>query len=803
MEINYIGESLAFGKFGDAFVSISFVSAILFTVAYLLSFKNSDRWKNFGRVAFAIHALSVFAIIGLLLYLIKNHFFEYYYVWFHSSMEMPARYIFSCFWEGQEGSFLLWSFWHVILSGFILLKGGKWEAPVLSVMGMTQVFLSSMILGIYVFGEKIGSNPFILLREHPDMLDLPFTKSANYLEGLDGRGLNPLLQNYWMMIHPPVLFLGFASTAIPFAYAVGGLMTSKPAEWVRPALPYAFFGVMILSTGILMGAAWAYEALSFGGFWAWDPVENASLVPLLTFIGAAHLLLIFKRTKRSLLSAILLTVVTFILILYSTFLTRSGILGDTSVHAFTDLGMSGHLLLYMLFFTALPIVFLIINWKKIPRDESDDKTSSREFWMFIGVLTLLISAIQITFATSIPVWNKLFSLDMAPPADAVDYYNSWQIPIAVVICILMGITQYLKYRKTTTNYINKNLWPGIIASLVLTAVSYYFLQLERVQYVFLLFASIYAVIGNIDYLFRILKGKVGFSGASVAHVGVALILLGSLISNSQQKIISNNQLRFDLGDELPNNENIMLIKGDTLPMGNYFVSYQGKEKKGVNIFYNISYSSLDRTTGKMKHEFTLKPVVQTNKMMGNVSEPDTRHFFDKDIYTHVTYAEIEPLGKDLSDDEYLPAKERNVEVGDTIITSNSIVVVDGIVNDINRDSLELKADDFVVGLDLQVMDINKDTYIATPLYLIRNRTAYSIPAEIEELGVRFIFEKVLPDEKKFVVSVAEKKSNKREFIVMKAIVFPYINILWTGCILMIIGSWIAIRKRIAENRRDQ
>src|SRR5207253_3850190 len=116
-----------------------------------------------------------------------------------------------------------------------------------------------------------------------------------------------------MTIHPPTLFLGFALTVVPFAYAIAGLWKKKYNEWIKPALPWAFLGVMILGTGVLMGGAWAYEALSFGGFWAWDPVENASLVPWLTFVGAAHLMLIFKNRQHSIVSTYIFTIVTFLL----------------------------------------------------------------------------------------------------------------------------------------------------------------------------------------------------------------------------------------------------------------------------------------------------------------------------------------------------------------------------------------------------------------------------------------------------------------------------------------------------------
>ena len=145
-------------------------------------------------------------------------------------------------------------------------------------------------------------------------------------------------------------------------------------------MPWTFFGVMVLGTGILMGAAWAYESLSFGGFWAWDPVENASLVPWISLIAAAHVMIIYNHKGHSLLSVFFLTILSFVLVLYSTFLTRSGILGETSVHAFTDLGMSGQLVIYMAFYVVLSVVLLVRERKKIISPREDDSIASREFW---------------------------------------------------------------------------------------------------------------------------------------------------------------------------------------------------------------------------------------------------------------------------------------------------------------------------------------------------------------------------------------------------------------------------------------
>ena len=199
---------------------------------------------------------------------------------------------------------------------------------------------------------------------------------------------------------------------------------------------------MVLGVGILMGGAWAYEALSFGGFWAWDPVENASLVPWLTLVGGAHLMMIQRNKGTALVGVYVLIFLTFILILYSTFLTRSGILGNASVHAFTDLGMSGQLLVYLLAYVVMAFALLAYHYKHIPKAAKEEETWSREFWMFIGALVLLISAFQISFTTSIPVINKVFGTNMAPPIDPIEHYNSWQIPFAILTLFFMGFTQF-------------------------------------------------------------------------------------------------------------------------------------------------------------------------------------------------------------------------------------------------------------------------------------------------------------------------------------------------------------------------
>ena len=411
--MEYYGENLLPGKLGHFFIVLSLVASALAVFAYYkstVSKNETDKlyWKKLARFSFIADVVSVFAIFGILFFIIYNHLFEYKYAWQHSSLSLEFKYLLSCFWEGQEGSFLLWSAWHGILGLVLIFKAKEWEAPVMAVISFAQFCLATMIAGIYVFGYKIGSNPFVLLRNE---MDAPIFSRPDYLSYItDGNDLNPLLQNYWMQIHPPVLFLGFASVIVPFAYAIAGLWTKKYGEWTKPALPWALFSAAALGTGIMMGAMWAYESLTFGGYWAWDPVENASLVPWLILIAGIHTLLIFKNTGHSLRATYLFLILSFLFILYSTFLTRSGVLGDSSVHAFTDLGMNTQLLLFLLIFVVPSLLLFAIKYKNIPHVVKEEHTSSREFWMFIGSLVFFLSGITIIVMTSVPVFNKIASL---------------------------------------------------------------------------------------------------------------------------------------------------------------------------------------------------------------------------------------------------------------------------------------------------------------------------------------------------------------------------------------------------------
>jgi len=452
--IQYIGEHLLPGKIGHFFAILSMAAALFATISYLFSSLsrlpyNQFTWKRMARIGFGIHGFSVLGIIVVLFMMIWNHYFEYHYVYSHSSSDLPVYYMISCFWEGQEGSFLLWTFWHVVLGTITILTAKKWESTVMTFICFTQIFLAAMLIGIYFLGYKIGSSPFILLRDF--MPANPAFLNPEYLAGVEGSGLNPLLQNYWMVIHPPILFLGFASTIMPFAYVLSALWKNDfDKSWIFPTLRWSLFSACILGVGILMGGAWAYESLSFGGYWAWDPVENASLVPWIISICGFHTLLIYKHTNHALRSTCIFMILTFILILYSTFLTRSGILGDTSVHAFTDLGMSGQLLVFLLSFVFLAFALLAVRWKTIPHPKKEESTYSREFWMFIGTLLMFLLALFVSYDTSLPVINKIFGTDTAI-VEPITHYNRYSIWFGIVVLSLTSVGQYLRYKTAKTN----------------------------------------------------------------------------------------------------------------------------------------------------------------------------------------------------------------------------------------------------------------------------------------------------------------------------------------------------------------
>jgi cytochrome c-type biogenesis protein CcmF len=659
-----------------------------------------------------------------------------------------------------------------------------------------------MVLGVYLFGHKIGSSPFSLLRNE---MDWPILSRPDYLTLIkDGTGLNTLLQNYWMVIHPPILFLGFASTIIPFGYAMAGFMR-KSHDWLKSAIPWASFSAAILGLGIMMGAAWAYESLSFGGYWAWDPVENASLVPWLTLVAGLHTNMIAKSTGYSLRPTYFFYIVSFLLILYSTFLTRSGILGDTSVHAFTDLGMNTQLLVFLLIFVIPAFTIFAIRYKSIPSIVKEEATSSREFWMFIGSLVLFLAGMVIIAKTSTPVANKLFGTNIAPPEDPEFAHNQIQIFVAIVLGLLTAATQFLKYKYTDTKKFIKNIaWPVLAAAVISLLIAFFGdVNYTKKGPVFLfaihlaIFTAVYAITGNLSYIWLVLRGKLKAAGASVAHVGFGMILVGILISSAKKTVLSWNTTGISPlaqaapGDKNPAGnpaENLTLFKGVETDMGKFMVNYK---RDTFNVddrkkYYEITFKAKDGS-----ESFNLYPdVIKNNKgMEGFAANPASKHYWYKDIFVYITSFQQ----NDASDTTRFVNKD--IKVGDTIYYSSGLMVLKSVsINPASKKDLLLPGETALF-LDVDVTARDGRKYAAMPGIAIDKSSIRQISDTVVAQSLVLQFNKVIDQDKGILQMGVKESGSITDLITLKVYEFPMINILWLGVIVMVVGFVMSIIQR--------
>ena len=831
------------GYVGQFFTVLMFVSALMAAYAFFRATQlgdlsgRSNPLRRFGRTLFVVHAAAVLGVVGTLFYIIHQHLYEYHYAWSHSSNHLPVHYMISCFWEGQEGSFLLWIFWQAVLGLVLMSVGGRtWETPVMAVFALVQAFLASMILGVLIPGLdlKLGSSPFILLRE---AMDAPIFRLNPDFVPEDGTGLNPLLQNYWMVIHPPTLFLGFALTLVPFAYVVAGLWRRDYRGWVQPALPWALTGAGVLGVGILMGAYWAYETLNFGGYWNWDPVENAVYVPWLVLVAAVHTLIIYRKKGGALATSMVLVIATFVLILYSTFLTRSGILGDASVHSFTDLGLSGQLLVYLLVFSVGAAVLLAVRWRQIPKSDHEVTVYAPEFWIFTAATLLGLAAFQVLVPTSLPVYNAVVeafggSSNLAPPADQIAFYTQWQLWFGVAIAIASGLGQYFWWRRLdAANWFRRLSTPLIVALLAASALVV-ITRVDNLVYIVLLTAGVFSIVANGSVLLRTLRTHSHLAGGGLAHVGVGIMLLGLLYSSGYSRVISQNLTGLIYSKEFTeemNRDNVLLWRGKTQRMANYMVTYAGPrlevdEFPGYvdpqrirqledphravarqdlawegttyfrtgdtlalhpeNTYYEIAFRD---TAGAA---FTMYPRAQVNPNMGLIASPDIKKFFSHDIYLHVSSIMAEDAERDWTEPE-----EFSVAVGDTFLINDyvaELVSVDR-VKQVEGIALD-ERQDAAVQATVRVLT-NDGAYLLHPTFVIKDGRVGRVPETSGALGARLTLLTIDPATGQFTFAL---ETSQQDWVIIKAMEKPLINLLWMGSLLVCLGFAVATVRRVRE-----
>ncbi|MBX2961023.1 MAG: cytochrome c biogenesis protein CcsA [Cyclobacteriaceae bacterium] len=829
------------GNLGHFFVITSFITALVsffsyFKASVVQEIDKKEGWLLNGRIGFYVHAAAVLGIVVTLFIIIKNHYFEYHYAYSHSDKKLPTHYLISTFWNGQEGSFLLWMSWHAVLGIVIIITNKFWEGPVMTVFTAVQAFLGSMILGVVIPGleMKFGSSPFILLRDA--MPDPIFTVQPDFIPR-DGAGLNPLLQNYWMVIHPPTLFLGFAATLVPFSFCIAGLWLKRYREWVRPALPWSLFAGAVLGLGILMGGYWAYETLNFGGYWNWDPVENAVYVPWLILVASIHTMITYKNSETALKASIILVIAVFILILYSTFLTRSGVLGDASVHSFTDLGLSGQLLLYMLFFMVAAIALAIVRWKEIPSSEKEISTYSREFWIFIGATVLCLMGFQVLVPTSFPAWNQLIESfggvsNLALPGDQVEYFSKFQLWFAIAVGLLSAVGQFFWWKKIDRKELANQLFVPFVMATVGTVIIVNIARVYHVGYVLLLLAGLFTVFSNGKILLSVLKSNPALSGGAIAHIGVGLMLVGILFSSGYSKVVSLNNtgmlISRQLSDEF-NRENLLLFVHEPREMAGYEIEYIGERleprhksgyikksdieytddpytviaKKDItfrdkllykagerfeisteNTFYEIEF----RKNGKVV--FVQYPRLQVNPRFGNMASPDINRKATLDLYTYVSAPMMEEAKDDWSEPEELTLRRTaQFFANDYVATIENISRIYELAGQqIDSSFVAIKTEVLVRG--------EKQDYVAEPVLIIGTQSRGGIiPGVIPELGLKISLMNVHPETDELTLNIFTRQ---KDWVVIKALEKPFVNVLWIGTVVLMTGFGLAMYRRFRE-----
>ncbi|HEX9916204.1 MAG TPA: cytochrome c biogenesis protein CcsA, partial [candidate division Zixibacteria bacterium] len=458
-----------------------------------------------------------------LFYLFLAHRFEFSYVYNYSSSDSPIFYLVSSFWAGQEGTFLLWLFFGAILGLFLIKKQGVYKNHLLFFYLLIQIFLLAVLL---------KKSPFEELPLFP----------------LEGAGLNPLLQDFWMVIHPPIVFVGYAGFAIPFAYALSALVQNRYKDWVSFALPWVSFSCLFLGAGIFIGGYWAYKVMGWGGYWGWDPVENASLVPWLVSVVLLHTMLLEKYKGGAERTNLILALFSFLLVMYGTFLTRSGVLAEFSLHSFTDLGINVFLIVFMFFFSFISLILVILRWRDLKNSIGEKPLLSKQSFVIMGSALILIWAVLILLGTSSPFITKMFG---QASQVGTSYYVKITLPLGLIIALLSSLVIFLNWKKTEFLQIFKNMFPLLVLSLILTLLSIAYLGCLKTSYTLLIFFAFLVFTGNLFYLIKRIRSKTIAWTSLLGHLGMGLMLIG-IVTSSGYSIadrinLSPNQTKSALG----------------------------------------------------------------------------------------------------------------------------------------------------------------------------------------------------------------------------------------------------------------
>ncbi|MBC7875968.1 MAG: heme lyase CcmF/NrfE family subunit [Anaerolineales bacterium] len=455
-----------FAEFGYGVLLVTFLVALysVIAAAYGAVKKSASMVESARRAMFLTFPLISIGAASLIYLLVNNHF-EVSFVYEVTSLSMPTYLKVTAWWGGQAGSLVFWSF---LLSGFasaVTLR--KWDRDieflpwVVVVCGITLAFF----LGLVVFFENPFTRFWLVGGNVESHMFAPL--NATIFTPEDGQGLNPLLRHPGMIIHPPMLYLGFVSFVIPYAFAIAALVTGRTDDrWIRLTRRWSLWAWLFLSFGLVLGGRWAYDVLGWGGYWGWDPVEIAAFMPWLT--GTAFLHSVMIQEKRGLLKHwnMILVILTYSLVIFGTFLTRSGVL--SSVHAFAESAIGPLFFVFIGVTFATSIALIIWRWPQLSGETEMKSMLSREALFLLNNLLFMSILVVCFWGVIFPLVSELFTGQKVTVGPA--FYESATGPLFAALLFLMGVAPLSAWGHSTIQTLGRSIWKSSLAALIVTLI---------------------------------------------------------------------------------------------------------------------------------------------------------------------------------------------------------------------------------------------------------------------------------------------------------------------------------------------
>jgi cytochrome c-type biogenesis protein CcmF len=456
-------------EFGYGILVVSFIVAVYSVIAAAYGAQT----KSLATIESARRAmLLLFPLISLsaaaLIYLLVNNHYEVAFVYEVTSRSMPTYLKVTAWWGGQAGSLVFWSWLLALFASAVTIR--KWERDieflpwVIVVASVTTAFF----LGLNVFYE----NPFTRFWNVPGNVEphMFAPAGATLFFPEDGRGLNPLLRHPGMVIHPPMLYLGFVAYVIPFAFAIAALVTGRTDDrWIRLTRRWALWAWLFLSFGLVLGGRWAYDVLGWGGYWGWDPVEIAAFMPWLT--GTAYLHSVMIQEKRGQLKHwnMILVILTYALVIFGTFLTRSGVL--SSVHAFAESAIGPLFFAFIGLTFIISVALLIWRWPLLRGENEMTSMLSREALFLLNNLLFMSVLVVCFWGVIFPLISELFTgqkVTVGPP-----FYERATAPLFAALMLLMGVAPLSAWGHSTIQTLGRALWKSALVAAIITAALFF------------------------------------------------------------------------------------------------------------------------------------------------------------------------------------------------------------------------------------------------------------------------------------------------------------------------------------------